>query len=157
MKTKKLTRAAAIAGLYIILTLVANMMGLANGAIQVRLSEALTLLPIIFPESIWGLFIGCFISNILTGCVVWDIIFGSVATLIGAYGVYKLRNRRFLASLCPVIANAVIVPFVLKYAYGLGDAWWYLCLTVGAGEVIACCILAPIVTKAIEKHMRGIR
>ena len=157
MKIKKLTRAAAVAGLYIILTLLSNMMGLANGAIQVRLSEALTLLPIILPESIWGLFVGCFVSNVLTGCVVWDIIFGSLATLIGAYGAYSFKEKRFLASLCPVIANAVIVPFVLKYAYGLRSAWWYLCITVGIGEVIACCILAPIVTKAIEKHMKIIK
>ena len=90
----------------------------------------------------------------LTGCVLWDIIFGSLATLIGAFFTLKLKNHRFLASLAPVISNAIIVPFVLKYAYGLGDAWWYLSITVGIGEIAACCILAPIATKGIEKHLK---
>ncbi len=153
-KAKIITRASLIAGLYIVLTMVSNMMGLASGAIQFRLSEALTLLPVIFPESIWGLFIGCLLSNVLTGCVIWDVIFGSLATLIAAIATHKLKKKRFLASLCPVVSNAIIVPFVLKYAYGLGDAWWYLCLTVGIGEAVVCMILAPIVLKGIEKHIK---
>ncbi|MBO7289239.1 MAG: QueT transporter family protein [Clostridia bacterium] len=154
MKTnvKSITRASLVAGMYIVLTMVSNMMGLASGAIQFRLSEALTLLPVIFPESVWGLFIGCILSNFLTGCVIWDIIFGSIATLIAALLTRKLKNKIFLASLCPVISNAVIVPFVLKYAYCLGDAWWYLCVTVGIGEVAVCCLLAPLVLKGIQKH-----
>ncbi len=149
---KALTRAAVVAALYIILTLFANMLGLANGAIQVRLSEALTLLPVLFAESVWGLFVGCLVSNILTGCVFWDIVFGSIATLIGALAALKLKNHRFFASLAPVVSNAIIVPFVLKFAYGLGDAWWFLCITVAIGEIIACCILAPMVVKLLEKH-----
>ena len=153
-KTKILTRAALVAGMYIVLTMIANMLGLASGAIQFRLSEALTLMPIIFPESIWGLFIGCLLSNILTGCVIWDVIFGSLATLIAAVFTRILKKKIFLASLCPVISNAIIVPFVLKYAYGLGDAWWYLCITVGIGELAVCCLLAPIVLKGIEKHIK---
>jgi len=155
LNIKHISRASVIAALYIILTLVSNMMGLASGAIQLRLSEALTLLPVIFPESIWGLFIGCFVSNILTGCVVWDIIFGSFATLIGAIISYKLKNNRFLASFAPVASNAVIVPFVLKYAYGLKDAWWYLCVTVGLGEFIVCFFLAPLVIKGVKKHLKS--
>ncbi len=156
MKTnvKSITRASLVAGMYIVLTMISNMMGLASGAIQFRLSEALTLMPIIFPESVWGLFIGCILSNLLTGCVIWDIIFGSLATLIAAILTRKLKNKIFLASLCPVISNAVIVPFVLKYAYGLGDAWWYLCITVGIGEVAVCCLLAPLVLKGIRKHLK---
>lgn len=149
---KLLTRAAVVAALYIVLTLVANMMGLANGAIQVRLSEALTLLPVLFAESVWGLFVGCLISNIITGCVIWDIIFGSLATLIGAFVTLGLKKHRFFASLAPVVSNAVIVPFVLKYAYGVGDAWWLMAVTVAIGEIITCVFLAPLVVKALEKH-----
>lgn len=149
---KLLTRAAVVAALYIVLTLVANMMGLANGAIQVRLSEALTLLPVLFAESVWGLFVGCLISNIITGCVIWDIIFGSLATLIGAFVTLRLKKHRFFASLAPVVSNAVIVPFVLKYAYGVGDAWWLMAVTVAIGEIITCVFLAPLVVKALEKH-----
>lgn len=148
----KLTRSAVIAALYIILTLISNSIGLASGAIQLRLSETLTLLPMIFPEAVFGLFIGCLVSNLLTGCVLWDIIFGSIATLIGAYFTMKLKNHPLAASFCPVAANALIVPFVLKYAYGIGDAWWYLCITVGIGELIVCCLLAPLVNKAVKKH-----
>ena len=156
MKTnaKIITRASLVAGMYIVLTFVSNIFGLASGAIQFRLSEALTLLPIIFPESVWGLFIGCLLSNLLTGCVIWDVIFGSLASLIAAFLTRKLKNKIFLASLCPVISNAVIVPFVLKYAYGLGDAWWYLSLTVGIGEVAVCCLVAPLVLKGIYKHLK---
>ncbi len=156
MKTnvKSITRAALVAGMYIVLTMVSNMMGLASGAIQFRLSEALTLMPVIFPESVWGLFIGCVLSNLLTGCVIWDIIFGSIATLIAALLTRKLKNKIFLASLCPVISNALIVPFVLKYAYCLGSSWWYLCVTVGIGEVVVCCLLAPLVLKGIQKHLK---
>lgn len=156
MKTgiKQITRASAVAALYIALTLISNMLGLANGAIQLRLSEALCLLPMIFPESIWGLFIGCLLSNILTGCVVWDIIFGSLATLLGAYLTYRLRRHTALAVIPPVASNALVVPFVLKYAYGIGDAWWYLCFTVGLGEFIVCALLAPILLRGIKKHMK---
>lgn len=156
MKTgiKQITRASAVAALYIALTLISNMLGLANGAIQLRLSEALCLLPMIFPESIWGLFIGCLLSNILTGCVVWDIIFGSLATLLGAYLTYRLRRHTALAVIPPVASNALVVPFVLKYAYGIGDAWWYLCFTVGLGEFIVCALFAPILLRGIKKHMK---
>ena len=155
MKTnvKGITRAALIAGMYIVLTILSNMMGLANGAIQFRLSEALALMPIIFPESVWGLFVGCVLSNFLTGCVIWDIIFGSLATLIAAILTRRLKNKIFLASLCPVISNAIIVPFVLKYAYGLGSAWLYLSLTVGIGEAVVCCLLAPLVLKGVKKRL----
>ena len=157
MRSKRvtfITQAAMIAAIYVVLTMFVSALNLASGAIQFRLSEALTLLPVIFPESIWGLFIGCLLSNILTGCVIWDVIFGSLATLIAAVFTRILKKKRFLASLCPVISNAIIVPFVLKYAYGLGDAWWYLCITVGIGELAVCCLLAPIVLKGIEKHIK---
>lgn len=159
MKNKNvllLTQAAMIAALYVVLTYFVNAFGLANGAIQVRISEALTILPIFTPAAIPGLFVGCLISNILTGCMVLDVIFGSIATLIGAVGTYLLRNTKFVFTLPPVLSNAIIVPLILKNVYGLEDAVWYLILTVGAGEVISICILGMILKKVLWKHRQSI-
>ena len=111
-----LTQAAMIAALYAVLTFLANALGLASGAIQVRFSEALCILPFFTPAAIPGLFTGCLLSNILTGCALPDIIFGSIATLTGALGSYALRRQKWLVPVPPILANAVIVPFILKYA-----------------------------------------
>jgi len=151
-KTRMLSRASMLSALYVVLTLFANALGLANGAIQVRLSEALTVLPIFFPEAIWGLGVGCFISNIITGCALPDIIFGTLATVIGAIGTRIFRENRLLAIMCPVLSNSVIVPFVLKFAYGLGDAWYYLALTVCIGEIISCVLLGSLIIKITDKY-----
>ncbi|PHU34112.1 QueT transporter family protein [Pseudobutyrivibrio ruminis] len=152
----KITQGAMIAALYVVLTWVANVLGLANGAIQVRFSEALCILPAFTPAAIPGLFVGCLLANILNGCVIWDIIFGSLATLIGAFGTYFLRKTKFVFTLPPVIANAVIVPFVLRYAYGVGDAHWYLVATVAAGEIISVCILGMILKVGLWKYRKVI-
>ena len=151
-KTKTMTQAALIAALYVVLTFVANAMGLASGAIQIRLSEALTILPCFTPAAIPGLFIGCLISNILVGSVIWDIVFGSLATLIGAIGTHYLRKHKWLSPLPPIISNAVIVPFVLVYAYGVQDALPFIAFTVGMGEVISAGVLGMILLKSLEKH-----
>ncbi len=151
-RTKTITQAAITAALYVVLTFIANTLGLASGAIQIRLSEALTILPFFTPAAIPGLFIGCLISNILVGGVIWDIIFGSLATLIGAIGTYYLRKYKWLAPLPPIISNAVIVPFVLIFAYGVEEAFLYLVFTVGAGEVISAGVLGMILLKSLEKH-----
>ena len=82
-KTTFIVHAAVIAALYVVLTLIANALGLANHAIQIRISEALTILPLFTPAAIPGLFIGCILANFLTGCLIWDIVFGSLATLLG--------------------------------------------------------------------------
>lgn len=153
-KVKTITQSAIIASLYVVLTFVSNAMGLASGVIQVRLSEILTVLPLFTPAAIPGLFLGCLLSNILIGSVIWDIIFGSIATLIGAIGTYALRKYKFLAPLPPIIANAVIVPFVLIYAYGVGEAFPYLMLTVGAGEVISAGILGEILIAYLHPHKK---
>lgn len=151
-----LTQAAMIAAIYVVLTLTINVFGLANGAIQIRISEALCILPIFTPAAIPGLFVGCLLSNIITGCVIYDIIFGSIATLLGAVGTYLLRNTKFVFTLPPVIANAVIVPCVLKYAYGLGDAYWYLFVTVGIGEILSICVLGLVLKAVLWKERRYI-
>ncbi len=155
MENKKvllLTQGALIAALYVVLTYVVNLFGLANGAIQVRLSEALCILPIFTPAAIPGLFVGCLLSNTLTGCMALDIVFGSLATLVGALGTYLLRKTRFIFTLPPVIANMLVVPLVLRYVYGLGDAYWYLVVTVGIGEIISICGLGMLLKATLWKH-----
>jgi len=147
-----ITQAAMIAALYVVLTVFINAFNLASGAIQVRISEALTVLPFFTPAAIPGLFIGCLISNIVTGCLPWDVVFGSMATLIGALGTYALRKYKFLAPVPPILANAFIVPIILIKVYAVPDAYWFLLLTVGAGEVISCGILGMILLFALNKY-----
>ena len=152
MKSKKLVficQAAVIAALYVVLTYVFS--AFASGVIQVRVSEALTILPAFTPAAIPGLVIGCLLSNTLTGCVLLDIIFGSVATLIGALGSYALRRHTWLVPIPPIVSNMVIVPFVLRYAYGATDAFPFMIATVGAGEIISCYLLGMILYGALKK------
>ncbi len=159
MKNKNvlfITEAALIAAIYVALTYLAAAMGLASGVIQVRFSEALTILPFFTPAAIPGLAIGCFLSNLLTGCVIWDILFGTVATLLGAIGTYLLRKWKFAAPIPPIVANTVIVPLVLRYAYGVPDALWYLVVTVGIGELISCGILGTLLLLLLNKYRRFI-
>ncbi len=161
MKTSKktlfLVQAALIAALYVVLTELANSLGLASQAIQVRFSEALTVLPFFTPAAIPGLFIGCILSNLLTGCAVWDIVFGSVATLLGALGTYAVgklsfHGKKWLTPLPPIVANTVIIPWILSLVYQLEGSIPYFMLTVGAGELISCGILGLLLLLALEKH-----
>ncbi len=144
-----LVEGAMIASLYVVLTYICNFFGLANGVIQVRLSEALTILPFFTPAAIPGLTIGCLLSNILTGCALPDIIFGTLATLLGAFGSYYLRNFKYLVALPPILANIIIVPIVLQKAYGITDSLPFLMATVGAGEIISAGILGTILLLAL--------
>ncbi|MCI9109438.1 MAG: QueT transporter family protein [Lachnospiraceae bacterium] len=146
-----IVQAAMIAALYVVLTILANALGLANYAIQVRFSEALTILPYFTPAAVPGLFIGCLISNILTGCAIPDIIFGSLATLVGAIFTYKLRRQKWLAPIPPIVANMIVVPLVLLYAYGIRPLWFSF-LTVTIGEVISCGVLGMLLLFALEKY-----
>ena len=109
-KVKYITQAAIIAAMYTVLTFVANMFGMANGIIQVRISEALTVLPFFTPAAIPGLFVGCLLSNFLTGTVMLDTIFGSLATLVGAIGTYLLRKHKYFVSVPPIVANMIVIP-----------------------------------------------
>ena len=165
-----------IAAVYVVLTLLANAFGLANYAIQVRFSEALTILPFFTPAAVPGLFIGCILSNILTGCLPFDIVFGSLATLLGALGTYTLGRMshaacgnaglatskpsrkgilyRLLAPLPPIIANTLIVPYVLAYVYRFEGSIPYFMLTVGIGEVISCGILGLPLLFTLEKYKK---
>ncbi len=159
MKSKKimyLSQAAMIAALYVVLTLLANALGLANYAIQVRFSEALTILPFFTPAAIPGLTIGCLLSNILTGCAPLDILFGTLATLIGALGTYALRRFEWLAPLPPILANTIIVPWVLRFAYDIPDAIPYLMATVGAGELISCGLIGMLLLRSLKQIPKNI-
>ena len=150
-----LAQGAMIAAIYVVLTLV--FAPFSYGEVQVRISEALTILPLFTPAALPGLFVGCLISNILGGCVLPDIIFGSLATLIGAIGTYMLRRQnKFLAPLPPIIANALIVPFVLRYAYQVPLPIPFMMLTVGIGEVISCGVLGMILHTALNKYRHTI-
>ena len=146
-----LTYGAVIAALYVVLTYLANLVGLASGVIQVRISEALTILPVFTFAAVPGLTIGCLLANLLTGCLPWDIVFGTLATLIGAIGTRIFRKNRLVAILCPIVSNTIIVPLILRYAYGVPDGLPYLAFTVCIGEVISCGVLGLLLGVALDK------
>ena len=148
--TMKLAVGAMVAALYVVLTVLAAQFNLASGAIQVRFSEALTIMPVFTAAAVPGLTVGCVLANLLTGCAAWDVVFGSLATLIGAVGTRLLRNKPLLAWIPPTVSNMAIVPVVLLRVYGVPDAWWFLVLSVGAGEVIACGVLGLLLWRALK-------
>ncbi|MCR4869553.1 Uncharacterized membrane protein [Lachnospiraceae bacterium C10] len=145
-------QAGIIAALYVVLTIFVASFNLASGAIQIRISEALTILPVFTPAAIPGLFIGCFLANTITGAVIYDVIFGSLTTLAAAYLTYRLRNCKFIYTLPPVLLNALVVPVVLIFAYKVPDAYLFLFLTVGAGEAISVCGLGFLLKKLLGRY-----
>lgn len=153
MKNKLLTQAAMIAALYVILTFLAAAFGLSSGIIQIRFSEALTILPYFTPAAVPGLFAGCLLSNILTGAILPDIIGGSLITLIAAFMSYCLRKHKYLVCLPPIVGNTLGVPLILRYGYGfVEDSIPYMMVTVGIGEIISCQILGTLLLFALSRH-----
>lgn len=153
MRDKKvlfIVQAAAIAAIYVVLTVV--FAPLSFGEVQVRFAEALTILPYFTPAAIPGLFVGCIIGNFLGGAIPVDIICGSIATLIGAVGSYALRKHKFLVPVPPIVANTVIVPFVLFYGYGINLPIPLMMLSVGAGEVLSCGVLGLVILSALDRY-----
>ena len=144
-----ITQAGVIAALYVVLTVMIDMIQLASGAIQFRISEALCVLPFFTPAAVPGVILGCFLGNIAVGSPLPDIIFGTLATAIAAVISSKLKNHRFLVTLPPVVSNALIIPFVLKFAYGIPGSIPFFMLTVGAGEILACVVLGSILISAL--------
>ena len=150
--------------------MIANALGLANHAIQIRISEALTILPLFTSAAIPGLFIGCILSNFLTGCLLWDIVFGSIATLLGALGTYALGTYTFgartsgncppakqhpvLAVIPPILANTLIIPYVLAYVYRFEGSVPYFMLTVGIGEILSCGVLGMLLYRTLSKYKK---
>ncbi len=158
MKDKKvlfLVQSAAIAAIYVVLTMLFAPFGF--GEIQVRVSEALTILPYFTPAAVPGLFVGCLIGNTLGGAIPLDIAVGSLATLIGAVCTYSLRHHsRWLAPLPPIVANALLVPFVLSYGYGVPLPIPVMMLTVGIGEVLSCGVMGMVILLSLEKYRGAI-
>ena len=148
-KTLFLTEAAVIAAIYTVLVLAFQ--PISFGPIQFRIAEALTILPYFTPAAIPGVAIGCFLSAIFTGADILDMVFGSLATLIAAFLSYQLRHHKFLVPVPPIIANALIIPWVLRYAYNVPDAIPYMMITVGAGEILAVGVLGIILLFALDK------
>ena len=150
-----LAQGAIIAAIYVALTIV--FAPFSFGEIQVRIAEALTILPVFTPAAIPGLFIGCLIGNVSGGALVPDIVFGSLATLVGAFFTWKLRGANpYLAPVPPIVANTLVVPFVLRFAYGVDLPIPLMMLTVGVGEVLSCGVLGMLLFFALRENKEKI-
>ena len=147
--TRKLTRGAIIAALYAALTLL--LAPISYGEMQIRLSEALTLLPVMLPEAVPALAVGCLLANVLGGCTVFDIVFGTLATLLAALCTRALRSRILPASLMPVLFNGMIVGAVVHYCYAPVVALPLCMLFVALGEAVACCLLGPVLLRMLRR------
>ena len=156
---RRLSRGALIGALYVILTMVSHIFGLDSGmlpfGIQCRISEALCILPLFAPEAVAGLTVGCLVANLLVGGLWQDVVFGTLATFLGALGALAFRRTRgrtrLLATLPTVLSNAIIIPLVLKWAYGFGDAWWIFAVTVGVGEVLSATVLGALLLPIVDR------
>ena len=148
-KTRALVRGAIIAAIYTALTLL--FAPISYGEVQIRIAESLTLLPILLPEAVPALTIGCLLANVLGGCTIFDIVFGTLATLLAAIAARQLRNRLRLAMLMPVLFNGVIVGAVVHFAYAPVIPLPLCMVFVAAGEAVACCVLGPIVLKMLRR------
>ena len=156
INTQYLTRAAVIAALYVVLTYLAGVMNLAYGPVQFRFSEALTVLPFLFPEAVPGLFVGCIISNLISPYGMIDLVVGSAATLLAAIWTYRC-GKRWFAPMPPVIANALLVGAMIAwyeagFGPGFGVAFAYNALTVGVGELVVCYALGLPLLGILEKR-----
>lgn len=149
-----LTYAGVIAALYVALTWFSALLGLSGtAAVQLRLSEALCVLPYFTSAAVPGLAVGCLLANLLTGAALPDILFGTLATLIGAVGTRLLRRYAWLSPLPPILANTVIIPFVIRYAYAdVTESLPFLFVTVGAGEVLSVGVFGLLLLFALQKH-----
>lgn len=150
---RQMAAAGIIAAIYAVLTLFLPIPQ--YGGVQLRVAEAMTVLPYLFPEAVPGLAVGCFLANLLGSPFVLDWIFGTLATLLAAIWTSKLK-KRWLAPLPPVVCNAVIVGAEIAYFSTLdGAAFWpayaFNAFTVGLGEAIACFILGSLLLRTLER------
>ncbi len=154
-KISDITYGGVIAAVYVVMTIVLGEFSV--GVIQLRISEALCIFAAFTFSAVPGLFVGCLISNLILGCAMPDIIFGSLATLIGAYGAYLLRNKnKFLIPIPTIIANTIIVPLILRFVYGNNELMWYMFATVFIGEVISAGVLGTCLYRVLNKRHRTI-
>ena len=157
-KTKYIAESAVIAALYTVLTVC---LPAQSGAVQIRIAEAMTVLPCFTPAAVPGLFLGCLISGFFTGLPL-DAIIGSTATLIAALLTRLLSKRAcngmrtaWICTLPPILCNALIIPFVLKYVYLCDGTLWYFMLTVGIGEIISAGVLGMLLYKALKPFFKA--
>lgn len=151
-KTKYLAQSGIIASLYVVLTMISTMLSLSSGVIQLRLSECLCVLPIFIPSAVPGLAIGCFVSNLVSGCVIWDVVFGTLATLVGAIFTRLMRKTGIFAVIPTIIANAVAVPLVLTFAYHVKEAFPILVLSVTTGEILSVFLLGGLLYRLMKNN-----
>ena len=149
MLIKKLTRSALIAALYVLLVFVFQVSSF--GPIQIRVAEALTVLPILFPEAVLGIFVGVLLSNILGGMGMWDILGGSLISLVAAMITYKYRES-WVAYAAPIVLNAVFVSLYLRFVFQLPMSYWFMVLTVGVGQAVAVLGLGIPLIKQLKKY-----
>ena len=161
LSVRRLVRCAVIAAVYVVVCLV--LAPFSYGAVQVRVAEALCLLPVFGAEYIVGVTLGCFLANLL-GSTIVDVIFGTLATLLACLVTYRLRNIRFkglalAASLPPVLFNAVIIGIEIAVMFpdpSSSAPIWLACITngisVGIGELISCTVLGVLLVKIIESN-----
>ena len=138
---------------HIFLTLISAAFGLSSGAIQIRISESLCVLTFFTPAAIPGLTIGCLLSNLIIGANLLDVVFGTLATLIGAVGGYYLRKKQWLITLPTVLANTIIIPLVIVYGFGFTDMTLpVIALTVCIGELISATLLGMGLLSILKKY-----
>ena len=145
----RLAYVGVLAGIYVVLTMV--FAPVSFGPVQFRISEALCIMPYFSASAVPGLFAGCLLSNLLCGAMPMDVIFGSIATLLGAVGSRMLRRRKWLVCVPPIVSNTLIIPWVLRYAYGAEELIPFMMVTVGIGEVLAIGVLGNILLVTLEK------
>jgi len=150
----RLCLAAIIAALYVALTMLSATLGLASNPIQLRISEALCILPYFTPAAIPGVTVGCLISNIILSGNILDIVFGTLATLIGAVGARLLRKSKWLVALPTVAANTLILPFVLKYMFALSESVIFFVITIFIGEFLSAGLMGTALLLVIEKRFK---
>lgn len=156
--TRDLTVGALIAALFVALTALSSTLGLAIGPFELRLSEALCVLPALTPAAIPALFVGCVLSNLLCGGILLDVIFGSLATLAGAVGTFLLRKRPILSLVPPIVANTVVVPPLLYFAYGFREvALPLLFFSIFVGELLSAGVLGYFVRKCLSPLWKTIK
>ncbi|HWQ96840.1 MAG TPA: QueT transporter family protein [Clostridia bacterium] len=148
---RDLAQGAIIAAVYALLTLF--IAPFSSGLIQCRVSEAMSVLPYFTFSAVPGLFIGCVIANLLVGATVYDVVFGSLATLLAAYITYWMRNRvsKYLAPLPSVVVNALVVGWLLTSIYGFDVSFWVAAGYVAIGQAIACFALGIPLMKLLER------
>ncbi len=154
LTTRSLTLSAMIAALYAAITIATPVLSYGAGTgWECRLSEALTMLVLLFPEAVPGLTVGCLVANLLSPVGPLDVIFGTLATLIAALGTWHFRRNIWIAALCPVLSNAIIIGSMLSLLYHL--PFFFTVLQVGAGEAVAVvvgCFLVSAFKKSGLSH-----